>query len=360
MIVQVMTVENVFLMKKDVYTNFLKNGKHQNYKQMNENIKKAIADIEKTWGKGHVVNLQEADNTIERCSSGSIALDIALGGGYAYGRIVEIYGPESSGKTTVCIHGMVEAQRANPGKYVAFIDSEYSFDPSYAENLGLNISEDRFIYAQPEHGEQAFDIVEKLLKSGEVCFIVVDSVAAMVPKAELEGEMGESKMGLHARLMGQGMRKLTGPISKAKCVLYFTNQLRDNIGVIYGNPETTPGGNALKFYASQRLDIRRGQLDKDGDDVLGNMIKIQVKKNKTAPPFKKAEIYIEYGFGFSEEAELLNLAVESGIIKKSGSWYGYGSKKLGQGASSSIQLMKEDQKFKEEIKTKIKELYNLD
>jgi recombination protein RecA len=337
----------------------LKNGNKKEKEKMTDKIKAAISNIEKTWGKGHIVNLQEKDLSVERCSSGSIALDIALGGGYPYGRIIEAYGQESSGKTTIGIHGMVEAQRSNPDKYVAFIDSEYSFDPVYAENLGLNLSSDKFIYAQPEHGEQAFSIVEELLKSGDVCFIIVDSVAAMVPKAELEGEMGESKMGLHARLMSQGMRKLTGLISKTKCILYFTNQLRQNIGVIYGDPNVTTGGNALKFYASQRLDIRKSTQEKDGDEIIGNLVKVKVSKNKVAPPFKTAEVFVEYGFGLSEEAELLKLGVESQEIKKAGSWYSYGDKKIGQGASSVIQLLKDNLEFKGELKTKIKELYNI-
>lgn len=261
--------------------------------------------------------------------------------------------------TTVVLAGMAQAQKMNPDKMVAYIDSEFAFDPVYAENLGLDLSPERFVFAQPEHGEEVFDVVEEFLKTGEFCFIAVDSVAAMVPRAELEGEIGESKMGLHARLMSQGMRKLVGLISKSNCILYFTNQLRDNIGVIYGSPEVTTGGNALKFYASQRLDIRKKDTLKDGDTAYANNVRITVKKNKVAPPFTKCETTIEFGQGISLETEIVNLAIENDFIKKSGSWLTYDKIKV-QGISSFVELLKEDLTTKEELTNKIKEIYNID
>jgi len=327
---------------------------------MNEKVKLAISAIDKKWGKGQaIVSLTDKDASVKRCPSGSLALDIALGGGYPYGRIIEIFGPESSGKSTVVLTAMAQAQKQNPDKMVAYIDSEFAFDPIYAENLGLDISPERFVFAQPEHGEEVFDVVETFLKTGEFCFIAVDSVAAMIPRAELEGEIGESKMGLHARLMSQGMRKLVGLISKSDCILYFTNQLRDNIGVMYGNPEVTTGGNALKFYASQRLDIRRVQTLKEGDTAYANNVRITVKKNKVAPPFTKCETTIEFGQGISLETEIVNLAIENGLIEKSGSWLTYGKLKL-QGISSFVDLLKEDLTSKEELTNKLKEIYNID
>lgn len=327
---------------------------------MNDKVKAAIASIDKKWGKGQaIVSLTEKDMSVKRCSSGSLALDIALGGGFPYGRIIEIFGPESSGKTTIVLEAMAQAQRENPDKMVAYIDSEFAFDPVYAENLGLDLSPEKFVFAQPEHGEEVFDVVEEFLKTGEFCFIAVDSVAAMVPRAELEGEIGESKMGLHARLMSQGMRKLVGLISKSNTILFFTNQLRDNIGVIYGSPEVTTGGNALKFYASQRLDIRRVQTLKEGETAFANAVRITIKKNKVAPPFTKCETTIEFGQGISLESEIVSLGIENGLIKKSGSWITCGDIKV-QGVNSMVDVLKEDVALKEKLVKEIRSIYNLD
>lgn len=327
---------------------------------MNEKVKNAISNIEKKWGKNKaIVSLTEKDSSVKRCPSGSIALDIALGGGYPYGRIIEIWGPESSGKSTIVLSAMVQAQKQYPNKMVAYIDAEFAYDPVYAENLGLDTSPNKFVFAQPEHGEQVFDIAEELLKTGEFSMIAIDSVAAMVPRAELEGEIGESKMGLHARLMSQGMRKLVGLISKSNTILYFTNQLRENIGVIYGNPETTTGGNALKFYASQRLDVRRTQTLKDGDNAYANNIRVTVKKNKVAPPFGKAETTIEFGVGINVDREIATLAIENGLIKKSGSWLSYNDLKV-QGLDAIVEIIKQDVEMKEDLVKQIKEIYNID
>lgn len=325
---------------------------------MDSKVKEAISAIEKKWGKGSVVSLTEIDKSVRKCSTGSLALDIALGGGYPYGRIVEIYGPESSGKTTMVLSAMVCAQKENPKKMVAYIDSEFAFDPVYAEALGLDMSEDKFVFVQPEHGEETFDIVEELLKTQKFSFIAVDSVAAMIPRAELEGEVGEAKMGLHARLMSQGMRKIVGAVSKSDTILYFTNQLRDKLGVLYGNPETTTGGNALKFYASQRLDIRRKDTLKDGDDAYANTVKISVKKNKIAPPFTKCEITILFGEGISLENEVLDLGVECGLIKKAGAWITCGDVKV-QGSNAMIQLLRDNIEFRDELVKKIRKIKNL-
>lgn len=324
---------------------------------MNDKVKSAIANIEKKWGKGHVVST-EKDMSVKRCPSGSLALDIALGGGYPYGRVIEIFGPESSGKTTLVIHAMVEAQKMYPDKMVAYLDPEYAFDSVYAENLGLDLSPERFLFIQPEHGEQTFDMVEELLKTMNFSLIAVDSVAAMIPRAELEGEMGESKMGLHARLMSQGMRKITGLLSKSDTILYFTNQLRDNIGVMYGNPEVTTGGNALKFYASQRLDIRRTQTLKDGDTSYANNVRVTVKKNKVAPPFAKCELTIEFGQGISLDTEIVNLAIENELIEKKGSWLSYDTIKV-QGIPAMVEIVKQDVGVKESLMSKLKEIYML-
>ena len=327
---------------------------------MNDKVKQAISAIDKKWGKGQaIVSLTEKDKSVKRCPTGSLALDIALGGGYPYGRIIEVFGPESSGKSTLVLEGMVQAQKLEPEKMVAYIDSEFAFDPVYAENLGLDLSPEKFVFAQPEHGEQVFDVVEELLKTGEFSYIAIDSVAAMIPRAELEGEIGESKMGLHARLMSQGMRKLVGLISKSNTILYFTNQLRDNIGVLYGNPEVTTGGNALKFYASQRLDIRKSQTLKDGETAYANNVRITVKKNKVAPPFTKCETTIEFGQGISLETEIVNLAIENGLIQKSGSWLSCEGIKV-QGIPSMIDVLKEDLTLKEKLVKQIKKIYNLD
>ena len=321
-----------------------------------ENIKKAFANLEKRYGKGVVSNFSEDSKVdIERISCGSIGLNVITGGGYPKGRIIEIYGPESSGKTTLCLHAMVECQKT--GKAVAMIDAEQSFDPNYASGLGLVIEDgDKFIFSQPDNGEQAFEVVEELIKTGEVGMIIVDSVAALVPKAEIEGDFGESKMGLQARLMSQAMRKLVSLIKKSDCIVIFTNQLRENIGVMFGNPETTTGGNALKFYASIRLDIRKYGLLKDGDEVFGVQTRVKCIKNKVAPPFKKAEFDIVFGKGISRSGEVLTWAVDLELIKKSGSWYSYGTTRLGQGAEGVRQLLEENPDLLKELETKILEL----
>ncbi len=312
--------------------------------------------LDKTYGKGSVMRLgDEVIEDVEAIPSGSLGLDIALGvGGYPRGRVIEIYGPESSGKTTLALHAIAEAQKA--GGIAAFIDAEHAFDRFYAGNLGVDI--DNLIISQPDHGEQALEITDNLIRSGAVDIVVIDSVAALTPKAEIEGEMGDSKMGLHARLMSQALRKLTGSISKTKCTVIFINQLREKIGVMFGNPETTTGGNALKFYASIRLDIRRRTQIKDGDNVIGNMTKVKVVKNKVAPPFKIAEFDIMYGEGISKTGEILDLGVDYGIVKKSGSWFSYGDTKLGQGRDSVKSLIKDNPELAEELEAKIMDAIN--
>ncbi len=309
--------------------------------------------IEKSYGKGSIMKL--GDRVVEdvpSISSGSIGLDIAMGvGGYPKGRIIEIYGPESSGKTTLAIHAIAEAQKA--GGIAAVIDAEHAFDPSYASKLGVDINE--LLISQPDNGEQALEIADNLIRSGAVDIIVIDSVAALTPKAEIEGEMGDSKMGLQARLMSQALRKLTANINKTKTCVIFINQLRDKIGVMFGNPETTTGGNALKFYASVRLDIRRiGQI-KDGEESQGNHTRVKVVKNKVAPPFKKAEFDIMYGEGISKTGEIIDLGVELNIIKKSGSWFSYGETKLGQGRESVKLVIRDNPELAQEIEAKILE-----
>ena len=308
--------------------------------------------LDKTYGKGTVMKMgDKAVEEVETISSGSLGIDLALGvGGYPRGRVIEIYGPESSGKTTLTLHAIAEAQKA--GGIAAFIDAEHAFDRNYAEKLGVDI--ENLIISQPDNGEQALEIAENLIRSGAIDIVVIDSVAALTPKSEIEGEMGDSKMGLHARLMSQALRKLTGTISKTHCTVFFINQLREKIGVMFGNPETTTGGNALKFYASVRLDIRRSTQIKDGDNVLGNRTKVKVVKNKVAPPFKVAEFDIMYGEGISKTGEILDLAVEFEIIKKAGSWFSYGDTKLGQGRDAVKALIKDNPELADELEEKIK------
>jgi len=312
--------------------------------------------LDKAYGKGTVMKMGDvAIDDIDAISSGSLGLDLALGvGGYPRGRVIEIYGPESSGKTTLTLHAIAEAQKA--GGIAAFIDAEHAFDRYYAQNLGIDI--DNLIISQPDHWEQALEIADNLISSGAIDIVVVDSVAALTPKSEIEGEMGDSKMGLHARLMSQALRKLTGTIHKTNCTVIFINQLREKIGVMFGNPETTTGGNALKFYASVRLDIRRRTQIKDGDKVIGNSTKVKVVKNKVAPPFQTAEFDIMYGVGISKTGEILDLGVEFGIVKKSGSWFSYGDTKLGQGRDAVKGLIKDNPELAEELETKIKEAIN--
>ncbi|MDN3641433.1 recombinase RecA [Lutimonas halocynthiae] len=310
--------------------------------------------LDKTYGKGSVMKMGDVPyQDIEVIPSGSLGLDLALGvGGYPRGRVVEIFGPESSGKTTLALHAMAEAQKA--GGIAAFIDAEHAFDRFYASNLGVDI--DNLIISQPDYGEQALEIADNLISSGAVDIVVIDSVAALTPKSEIEGEMGDSKMGLHARLMSQALRKLTGTINKTNCTVIFINQLREKIGVMFGNPETTTGGNALKFYASVRLDIRRRTQIKDGDKVLGNRAKVKVVKNKVAPPFQTTEFDIMYGLGVSKVGEILDLGVEYEIIKKSGSWFSYGDTKLGQGRDAVKSLIGDNPELAEELEGKIIEV----
>jgi recombination protein RecA len=310
--------------------------------------------LDKTYGKGSVMRL--GDQTIEKIeaiSSGSIGLDIALGvGGYPKGRVVEIYGPESSGKTTLTLHAIAECQKA--GGIAAFIDAEHAFDRLYAQNLGIDLGE--LVISQPDNGEQALEIADNLIRSGAIDMLVIDSVAALTPKSEIEGEMGDSKMGLHARLMSQALRKLTGSISKTNCTVFFINQLREKIGVMFGNPETTTGGNALKFYASVRVDIRRSTQLKNADGgVLGNKTRVKIVKNKVAPPFKTTEFDIMYGEGISKIGEILDIGVEHDIIEKSGSWFSYGGSKLGQGRDAVKAILKDNPELMEELEQKILE-----
>jgi len=309
--------------------------------------------LEKSYGKGTIMKL--GDNVIEPTeviSTGSLGLDIALGvGGLPKGRVIEIYGPESSGKTTLAIHAIAEAQRK--GGIAAFIDAEHAFDRFYAKKLGVDV--ENLLISQPDNGEQALEIADNLIRSGAIDILVVDSVAALVPKAEIEGEMGDSKMGLHARLMSQALRKLTGTIAKTGCCCIFINQLRDKIGVMFGNPETTTGGNALKFYASVRLDVRRISQIKDTDEVSGNRVKVKIVKNKVAPPFRIAEFDIMFGEGISKAGEIIDLGVEHNIIKKSGSWFSYGETRLGQGRDAVKQLILDNPELMDELETKIKE-----
>ena len=320
-------------------------------------LEQVLADIEKQFGKGAIMKLGEQEHKeVEVCPSGSLSLDIALGvGGYPKGRIIEIYGPESSGKTTFAIHAIAEIQKQ--GGRAAFIDAEHSLDPVYAHNLGVNT--DELLLSQPDTGEQALEICDALVKSEAIAIIVIDSVSALVPQAEIDGEMGDSHVGLQARLMSQALRKLSGSINKTKTIVIFINQLREKVGVLFGNPETTPGGKALKYYSSVRLDIRRGEQLKVGSDIVGNKTNIKVVKNKVAPPFKTATVDIMYGEGVSKEGELLDLASDAGIIEKSGAWYAYKGDKIGQGKENAKIYLKENPKLAIEIEKLVREYYNI-
>jgi recombination protein RecA len=312
-----------------------------------------LGKLEKSYGKGVVMKLgDKVVEDIEAIPTGSIGLDLALGvGGYPRGRVVEIYGPESSGKTTLAIHAIAEVQKQ--GGIAAFIDAEHAFDAAYAKNLGVDV--DNLYISQPDNGEQALEIADHLISSGAVDLVVIDSVAALTPKSEIEGEMGDSKMGLHARLMSQALRKLTATISKTKCTVIFINQIRMKIGVMFGNPETTTGGNALKFYSSVRLDIRRIGAIKNGEDIVGNRTRVKVVKNKVAPPFRKVEFDIMFGEGISRSGEVLDKAVDLDVVNKSGSWFNYGDTKLGQGRDAVKQMIADNPELSQEIETKIKE-----
>ena len=313
----------------------------------------AVMDkIEKDFGKGAIMKMSRKKvDEVPVIPSGSITIDQALGiGGYPKGRVIEIFGPESSGKTTLAIHAIAEAQKA--GGIAAFIDAEHAFDSAYARKLGVDI--DELLISQPDNGEQALEIADHLIRSSAIDIVVIDSVAALTPKAEIEGEMGESKMGLQARLMSQALRKLTASISKTRTVCIFINQLRDKIGVVYGNPETTTGGNALKFYASVRIDIRKASVIKDGEEQLGARAKVKIVKNKLAPPFRRAEFDIMYGEGISKIGEIIDLGVDLGILKKSGSWFSYGERKIGQGRDSVKELLKSDEALRDEIEAKVR------
>lgn len=316
-------------------------------------LQAAISKIEKNYGKGSIMKLgDKAVEQVDTISTGSIALDSALGvGGFPKGRIIEIYGPESSGKTTLAIHAIAESQKN--GGLAAFIDAEHAFDSNYARKLGVDV--DNLYISQPDNGEQALEIADNLISSGAVDIIVIDSVAALTPKSEIDGEMGDSKMGLHARLMSQALRKMTATISKTKCCCIFINQLRDKIGVMFGSPETTTGGNALKFYSSIRLDIRRIQSIKDGDANIGNRVRVKVVKNKVAPPFRQVEFDLLFGQGISKMGEMVDIGVDAGILKKSGSWFSYGETKLGQGREAVKQLLTDNPELQEEITAQIKE-----
>ena len=326
-------------------------------KDADKALENVLAELEKQFGKGTVMRL--GDNThakVEVVSSGSLSLDIALGaGGYPKGRIIEIFGPESSGKTTFALHAIAEVQKL--GGKAAFIDAEHALDPVYAKNLGVNIND--LLLAQPDTGEQALEICEALVRSDAISIVVIDSVAALVPQAEIDGEMGDSHVGLQARLMSQALRKLSGTINKTKTIAIFINQLREKVGIMFGNPETTPGGRALKFYSSIRLDVRKSEQIKIGDSVVGNKTNVKVVKNKIAPPFRTATVDIMYGEGISKEGEIIDLGVDSNIIEKSGSWFSYKGEKLGQGKENVKLLLKQNTKLKDEIEKQIREFYNI-
>ncbi|CTQ50449.1 recombinase RecA [Jannaschia donghaensis] len=319
----------------------------------------ALAQIERQFGKGSIMKLggQNQMPDIEATSTGSLGLDIALGiGGLPKGRVIEIYGPESSGKTTLTLHTIAEEQKS--GGVCAFVDAEHALDPQYAKKLGVNL--DELLISQPDTGEQALEIVDTLVRSGAVSMVVVDSVAALTPRSELEGEMGDSSVGVHARLMSQAMRKLTGSISRSKCMVVFINQIRMKIGVMFGSPETTTGGNALKFYSSVRLDIRRIGAVKDREEIVGNLTKVKIVKNKVAPPFKTVEFDIIYGEGISKMGELLDIGVKVGVVDKSGAWYSYGDERIGQGRENSKQFLKDNPAISDAIEDKIRAAHGLD
>ncbi|NLZ51783.1 MAG: recombinase RecA [Thermoanaerobacteraceae bacterium] len=321
-------------------------------------LETAISQIERQFGKGSIMRLGDAAAkfNIEAIPTGALPLDLALGiGGVPRGRIIEIFGPESSGKTTVALHIIAEAQKI--GGTAAFIDAEHALDPTYAKNLGVDT--DNLLISQPDTGEQALEIAEALVRSGAVDVVVIDSVAALVPKAEIDGDMGDAHVGLQARLMSQALRKLAGAISKSKTVAIFINQLREKVGIMFGNPETTPGGRALKFYSSVRLEVRKSEILKQGDQVLGNRTKVKVVKNKVAPPFKQAEFDIIYGEGISQEGCVLDLAVEEGFIQKSGAWYSYGKERVGQGRENAKLFLKEHQEISQDLERQIKQKYNI-
>ncbi|MBX9972481.1 recombinase RecA [Cytobacillus firmus] len=321
-------------------------------------LEMALKQIEKQFGKGSIMKLgEQTDRKISTAPSGSLALDAALGvGGYPRGRIIEIYGPESSGKTTVALHAIAEVQAS--GGQAAFIDAEHALDPVYAQKLGVNI--DELLLSQPDTGEQALEIAEALVRSGAIDILVIDSVAALVPKAEIEGEMGDSHVGLQARLMSQALRKLSGAINKSKTIAIFINQIREKVGVMFGNPETTPGGRALKFYSSVRLEVRRAETLKQGNEMVGNKTKIKVVKNKVAPPFRVAEVDIMYGEGISKEGEIIDLGSELDIVQKSGSWYSFNEERLGQGRENAKVFLKENPEIRLTIQKQIREHYGLD
>ena len=327
-------------------------------KDADASLEKVLQDLEKQFGKGAVMRL--GDNThakVEVVSTGSLSLDIALGaGGYPKGRIIEIFGPESSGKTTFALHAIAEVQKL--GGKAAFIDAEHALDPVYAKNLGVNTNE--LLLAQPDTGEQALEICEALVRSNAIDIVVIDSVAALVPQAEIDGEMGDSHVGLQARLMSQALRKLGGTINKTKTIAIFINQLREKVGIMFGNPETTPGGRALKFYSSVRLDVRRSESIKVGDSIIGNRTNVKVVKNKIAPPFKTATVDIMYGEGVSKEGEIVDLGVDSNIIEKSGSWFAYNGEKLGQGKENVKLLLKQNTELRDKIEKQIREYYSID
>jgi recombination protein RecA len=350
----------IYLIK--TYTIKLEIGNKENYMSEKINKDKALDDVlaslEKQFGKGAVMLLGDNHHAeVEVSSSGSLSLDLALGvGGYPKGRIIEIYGPESSGKTTFALHAIAEIQKA--GGRAAFIDAEHALDPVYAKNLGVNINE--LLLSQPDTGEQALEICEALVRSNAINIVVIDSVAALVPQAEIDGEMGDSHVGLQARLMSQALRKLSGTINKTKTIAIFINQLREKVGIMFGNPETTPGGRALKFYSSVRLDVRRSEAIKAGDAIIGNKTTIKVVKNKVAPPFKVATVDIMYGEGVSREGEIIDLGTDAGILEKTGAWFSYNGEKLGQGKENVKLLLKENTKLRDEIEKKIREYYNIE